>query len=277
MSGALDSAKKLINAKTVRDVMEAGLPQKVDSIPDIEAFNSFANGPDGEWEKFDADEKINADGSLTTSDHLPNDPPNEQTRTAFDGVKRIITAHEVELAGNFISGTARLNTRANARFTNLPGNIHTDIIDMDGPFRPLRARNYVASTQQSTLIVPDEAALEIVRQFPFSEILDAKLDDPQDLKRIHRAYHEFSAVNFDEDVFGDWDNLNKIDPQTVKDMLEMHKRLQACLEPSEDGTINLMSNISFHARQLPFSEGRVFYQAIGYDRAEAKKDYGLDM
>jgi len=277
MSGALDSAKKLINAKTVQDVMEAGLPQKVDNIPDIETFNTFANGPDGEWEKFDADEKMNADGSLTVSDRMPNDPPNERIQTAFGGVKRIITAHEVEAAGDFISGTARLHTRANARVTNLPADIHTDTIDMDSPFRPLRARNYAVSTRQSTLIVPDEAALEIVRQFPFSEILDAKLDDAQDLKRVHKAYHEFSAVNFDEDAFGGWDNLNNIDPQTVKDLLEMHKRLQACLEPTEDGTINLMSNISFHARQLPFSEGRVFYQAIGYDQAEAKKDYGLDM
>lgn len=274
MSGSQNSIKKLLDAQTIQDVMQAGLPRKVGNIPDIDVFNTFAQGQDGEWSRFDRDEKFTPDANLVQTDHAPNDQPTPATDHAFDDVKRIISAHEVEAIGDRLS-RSRLHTRANARASGLTGNIHTDVIDMQSPFRPIRARNYVASAQQSTLIVPDEAALEIVREFPFSEILDARLDNPADMKRVYQAYHAFSDANFEEDGFEFEEN--RLDPETVKQMKEMHKRLQACLEPTEDGTINLMSNISFHARNLPFAKGRVFFQAIGYDQAESKKDYGFDL
>ncbi len=273
MSTIIQSTRKLIDAKTIQDVMEAGLPKKVADIPETGGFNAFAKGPAGDEKTDEFTQMFDSNGVLIPATNVPKGRPDKDTQQAFAQVRDIITANEVQALGNRLNGSMIYN-RANAKSTGLPTNIHPDI-ELDGAFSSARARDYLASTQSSTLIVPDEVALEIVRDFPFSEILQTDLDDPAAVEQARKLYTQFAEVNYELD--GKLNESHGVDAQTVKYMREMHRRLQACLEPAEDGTVTLMTNLTFHARNLPFPRDRVFFQSIAYDHDDMveKSDFGF--
>lgn len=274
MPGSQDSIKKLLDAQTVRDVMQAGFPQKVDNIPDRIAFDSFSKGLFGSNRRNTMAYQFDAYGNQTPIIDKYFKPQTPEVKVAFSGVQKIITASEVEALGDRLRGS-RIDARAIAKDRILSPTVHPDLTDDGSPYGSIRGRNYVASTKNATLIAPDEAALEVVKEFPFSEILDLSLDEPENVLEIRQQIYDFNMANYD--LGGYRDRLPEMDAETAKAMHEMHDRLQACLEPQEDGVVTVMGNLTFHARNLPFANGRVFFQAIGHDPDEEASNNALDL
>ncbi len=274
MSNAQDSIKRVINAKTVRDVMQAGFPQKVDNIPDPDAFDGFAKGLFGAGRRTTMAHQFDAHGNLNpiVDDRYKAQTPESQA--AFSGVQKVITAAEVQALGDRLSGSS-IAARGLAKDRIQSPTVHPDLTDDDSPYGSFRGRNYVASTKNATLIVPDEAALEVIKEFPISALLDLDLDEPENVLEIRQQIYDFNMANFD--LGGYRDRMPEMDADTAKMLHEMHDRLQACLEPQEDGVVTVMSNLTFHARNLPFANSRVFFQGIGYDPEDSTLNNTLDL
>lgn len=274
MSNAQDSIKRIIDAQTVREIMQAGFPQKVDNIPDPGRFDAFSQSPLGPEARTTLARVFDEKGNTVP---IIDKNFKEQTReadAAFSDVRAIITAAEVQALGDRISGS-RIDARGIAKDNVPTPMVHPDLIDTGSPYGAIRGRNYVASTQNATLIVPDEATLEIVKEFPFSQILDLKIDDPNDAAEIRQHIYDYNMANFDFD--GERFRPPELDEKTVSALHEMHDRLQACLEPQEDGAVIVMSNLTFHARNLPFPSGRVFFQGLGYHPDDDVPNNTLDL
>tara|TARA_B100000282_G_scaffold45771_2_gene28458 strand:- start:6389 stop:7111 length:723 start_codon:yes stop_codon:yes gene_type:complete len=217
---AIENLKRLAHAVTVRDVLDIDFPTKVFDIPRAADF-SKESGKRVEMLNI----TMGKSGELISS--AGDDPQAKTLNDLGFALARLEAATYVTERPQYLSESFKLRaTKSN----HTAGNY----VHIDKSFYP-NARIYLGRQEHSTLVVPHKKLLELIEaDHHLRDVLDMELPYGEEENRT--GQNERNSDKISEMFY------------QIGRKKNIRDELRASLTPLQDGSISLISGITFHER-----------------------------
>lgn len=244
----IEKIKALQDAKTVRDILSVDLPHPVHKLENVDSFNAMAAN-----KKLDTGISLSVrNGYITPENSTYAAPLDRRFSECFYAMLEAEEQNQLQYLGTLNPEFTMVANGWLSDYIRTGTDLHAD--DLIQP----TSRVWLCSTKETTLFVPHHRMLEIMNQFPVSQVLDQNVTTNGMPNKSLIA--KFSTLD-SENTPG----YALLKHETQDDRHAFVQALTDALEPSEEGVVYMASGFTFHKKRQREQPERVFFRGYAYD------------